>query len=71
MLEFHGSWEEHLPLVEFAYNNSYHLIIEMAPTRHYMGDHVDQYYVVRSWGETCHGARTDKGIHQKYSNHPK
>ena len=25
-----GSWEEHLPLVEFAYNNSYHTSIEMA-----------------------------------------
>ena len=25
-----GSWDEHLPLVEFAYNNSYHNSIEMA-----------------------------------------
>ena len=23
LLDFKGSWEEHLPLVEFAYNNSY------------------------------------------------
>ena len=23
VLDFKGSWEEHLPLVEFAYNNSY------------------------------------------------
>ena len=26
-----GSWDEHLPLVEFAYNNSYHSSIGMAP----------------------------------------
>ena len=25
-----GSWEEHLPLVEFAYNNSYQKSIQMA-----------------------------------------
>ena len=26
-----GSWEEHLPLVEFAYNNTYQASIQMAP----------------------------------------
>ena len=26
-----GSWEEHLPLVEFAYNNSYQGSIHMSP----------------------------------------
>jgi len=31
VLDFSGSWEEHLPLVEFAYNNSYHSSIGMAP----------------------------------------
>ena len=31
VLDFQGSWEEHLPLVEFAYNNSYHSTIGMAP----------------------------------------
>ena len=30
-LDFEGNWEEHLPLVEFAYNNSYHSRIGMAP----------------------------------------
>lgn len=30
-LDLRGSWEEHLPLVEFAYNNSYHSSIGMAP----------------------------------------
>ena len=31
VLDHGGSWDEHLPLVEFAYNNSYHSSIEMAP----------------------------------------
>ena len=30
-LEFGGNWEEHLSLVEFTYNNSYHTIIGMGP----------------------------------------
>ena len=31
VLDYKGSWEEHLPLVEFAYNNSYQASIQMAP----------------------------------------
>ena len=31
VLDHKGSWEEHLPLVEFAYNNSYQASIRMAP----------------------------------------
>lgn len=27
VMDFEGSWEEHLPLAEFAYNNSYHASI--------------------------------------------
>ena len=30
-LDHKGSWEEHLPLVEFAYNNSYQTSIQMVP----------------------------------------
>ena len=30
-LDHKGSWEEQLPLVEFAYNNSYQASIQMAP----------------------------------------
>ena len=30
-LDLKGIWEEHLPLVEFAYNNSYQANIQMAP----------------------------------------
>ncbi|KAJ0932532.1 putative nucleotidyltransferase, Ribonuclease H [Helianthus annuus] len=30
-LDFGGNWDDHLPLVEFSYNNSYHSSIQMAP----------------------------------------
>ena len=30
-LDFPGNWDKHLPLVEFAYNNSYQATIKMAP----------------------------------------
>ena len=30
-LDHKGSWEEHFPLVDFAYNNSYQASIQMAP----------------------------------------
>ncbi|KAH9751681.1 Endonuclease [Citrus sinensis] len=31
VMEFKGNWDNHLPLMEFAYNNSYQASIEMAP----------------------------------------
>ena len=31
VLNHKGSWEEHFPLVEFAYNNSYQASMRMAP----------------------------------------
>ena len=31
MIDFKGRWDKHLPLIEFAYNNSYHSSIQMAP----------------------------------------
>ena len=31
VLDNKGSWDEHLPLVQFAYNNSYQASIQMAP----------------------------------------
>ena len=31
VLNLKDSWEEHLLLVEFAYNNSYHESVQMAP----------------------------------------
>ena len=31
VIDFRGSWDDHLPLIEFSYNNSYHSSIGMAP----------------------------------------
>ena len=31
ILDVSGGWEEHLMLIEFAYNNSFHSSIDMAP----------------------------------------
>ncbi|KAH0713646.1 hypothetical protein KY289_009605 [Solanum tuberosum] len=31
VIDFKASWDDHLPLIEFAYNNSYHSSIQMAP----------------------------------------
>ncbi|KAH0729411.1 hypothetical protein KY289_000599 [Solanum tuberosum] len=31
VIDFKGSWDDHLRLIEFAYNNSYHSSIQMAP----------------------------------------
>ncbi|GJZ23623.1 putative reverse transcriptase domain-containing protein [Tanacetum coccineum] len=31
IIDFSGSWDVHLPLAEFSYNNSYHLSIRCAP----------------------------------------
>ena len=31
VIDFMGNWDDHLPLIEFSYNNSYHSIISMAP----------------------------------------
>ncbi|KAK4383179.1 hypothetical protein Sango_2802100 [Sesamum angolense] len=31
IIEFRGNWDDHLPLMEFAYNNSFHSSIRMAP----------------------------------------
>ena len=31
MIDFKGSWDDQIPLIEFAYNNSYHSSIQMAP----------------------------------------
>ena len=37
VMEFKGSWDTHLALMEFAYNNSYQASIEMAPFEEFYG----------------------------------
>ncbi|XP_070036857.1 uncharacterized protein [Nicotiana tomentosiformis] len=36
-----GNWDDHLPLIEFAYNNSYHASIKVVPFELYMVGDVD------------------------------
>ena len=31
VIDFKGSWDDHLPLIDFSYNNRYHSSISMAP----------------------------------------
>ena len=31
VIDFKGIWDDHIPLIKFAYNNSYHSSIQMAP----------------------------------------
>ena len=31
MIDYEGSWDRHIPLVEFVYNNSFQSSIEMTP----------------------------------------
>ena len=41
VISFKGSWDDHLPQIEFAYNNSYHSSIQMALMRLCMDVDVD------------------------------
>ena len=31
IMEFLGNWKQHLPLIEFSYNSTYHAGIQMVP----------------------------------------
>ncbi|WMV58871.1 hypothetical protein MTR67_052256 [Solanum verrucosum] len=41
VINFKGSWDDHLPFIEFAYNNSYHCSIQMASYEALMGVDAD------------------------------
>ncbi|XP_043725645.1 uncharacterized protein LOC122672217 [Telopea speciosissima] len=44
-LDLKGSWEKHLPLVEFAYNNSFQATIGWPHMKHYMVRNVDLLFI--------------------------
>nr|GEV15576.1 hypothetical protein [Tanacetum cinerariifolium] len=51
VIDFGSSWDKHLPLVKFSYNNSYHASFKAAPLRPCMGESVGRQFVgVRKWG---------------------
>ena len=37
IIDCKGSWDDHLPLIEFPYNNSFHASIQMAPYEAFYG----------------------------------
>lgn len=45
VLDLSRSWETYLLLVEFAYNNSYEVTIQMAPTKLCMKESVDHLFI--------------------------
>ncbi|XP_077217916.1 uncharacterized protein LOC143852421 [Tasmannia lanceolata] len=45
VMDLKGSWDDHLPSIEFSYNNCYQASIQMAPLRPSMGGDVDHLYV--------------------------
>ena len=48
-MDFKGNWDRFLPFAEFAYNNSYHVIIQMAPMKHCMEGGVNHQYAGMSY----------------------
>ena len=47
----------HLPLIEFAYSNSYHASIEMAPYEALYGEKMQITFVLERWRETIDRSR--------------
>ncbi|KAL0420529.1 UNVERIFIED_CONTAM: Transposon Tf2-11 polyprotein [Sesamum latifolium] len=46
-MEFKGNWDDHLPLMEFAYNNSFHSSISMAPRPELVQETVEKIQIVK------------------------
>ena len=44
----YGSWDKHIPLVEFVYNNSFQLSLEWRLMRLFMEGSVELHYVGQS-----------------------
>jgi len=49
LLDFKGNWIRYLPLVEFAYNNSFQTTIGMARLKLCMGENVDRHCIGMMW----------------------
>ncbi|GJW46552.1 reverse transcriptase domain-containing protein [Tanacetum coccineum] len=63
VIDFGGSWDVHLPLAEFSYNNSYHSSIRCAPfeaLRKHLGFEVGDKVIleVSSWKEVFSGCKS-------------
>ena len=49
VLDFPGSWDRYIPLMEFSYNNSYQSSIGMACMKFCMEEDVELLCVGQSW----------------------
>ncbi|TYK28229.1 DNA/RNA polymerases superfamily protein [Cucumis melo var. makuwa] len=49
VLQLKGSWDTHLPLMEFAYNNSYQFSTVWYHMRPYTGDHAELLFATMKW----------------------
>ena len=66
VLDFNGSWEDLLPLVEFSYNNSYQESIQMAPYEALYGRPCRSPVCLMEVGErTITGSDLVKGTYEK------
>nr|GEW62499.1 hypothetical protein [Tanacetum cinerariifolium] len=61
VMDFGGSWDTHLPLIEFSYNNSYHNSIKCAPFEALYGKKCRSLVVWAEVGESRSGKFGKKG----------
>nr|GEY16521.1 hypothetical protein [Tanacetum cinerariifolium] len=61
VIDFRGSWDQHLPLVELSYNNSYHASIKAAPFEALNGRKCRS---LVGWSETVRIQRRGQGYAQ-------
>ncbi|GKB85888.1 putative reverse transcriptase domain-containing protein [Tanacetum coccineum] len=62
VLDFEGSWDVHLPLVEFSYNNSYHSSMRCAPFEALYGR---KFHSLILWAEVGEGQLIGLGLVQE------
>ncbi|GKF80246.1 putative reverse transcriptase domain-containing protein, partial [Tanacetum coccineum] len=62
VLDFEGSWDVHLPLVEFSYNNSYHSSMRCAPFEALYGR---KFHSLILWAEVGEGQLIGPGLVQE------
>ncbi|GJV74033.1 putative reverse transcriptase domain-containing protein [Tanacetum coccineum] len=65
VIEFGGSWDRHLPLVGFSYNNSYHASIKVAPFEALYGR---KYGSPVCWSEKSYADRRSKPLEFEVEN---
>ncbi|GJS01512.1 putative reverse transcriptase domain-containing protein [Tanacetum coccineum] len=65
VMDFGGSWDTHLPLVEFSYNNSYYASIKCAPFKALYGRKCRSPVI---WTEIKERLKTARSRHKSYAD---